>query len=524
MAIGLYMHPSRSVETRLGGFELLFAWHLLIIFCPLIACIADPFSGFLWERQCLIAVSTGLGFLLFQAFGSRFHYKILSRNTVCMALFLTIASVGGLATFFGLTAASWPHMAVSTIIMGLTEGFLMMFWLANYSMVNGLDANSQTARKAVVATFICFYFCNVGRTLAAISASALPFAAALIYVLSIRRFDEDNLEEEVGESAFRVDRAKNQEADRFKGHRRISFAATLVFAFSFGLLQSVHVELDNVLVGATDTYGILGATIAYGFTHFFLEKKGDPTALIAIYIIAFFVFFIASFGSLLSIAVAGVFLIMGFHLFDFAALGIAINLADGLIRNPYKEISANRAAVYFGYGASFAAGHLAVSLSGPVTSPLEMPLLFASISTIVLIVVLIAFLVIRFADKGKDEQSDLAEAATSKISAQVSAEERLGLAGVCLDDALVAEKAEACLVLSKRFRLTQREREILDYLSDGKEALFISQQLWISMSTVRTHMANLYRKIGVHNATELQEAIEETRKERQHESNGSSHD
>ena len=50
--------------------------------------------------------------------------------------------------------------------------------------------------------------------------------------------------------------------------------------------------------------------------------------------------------------------------------------------------------------------------------------------------------------------------------------------------------------------LTERELEILTALADGKTYQGISQQLYISVDTVRYHIRNIYRKLHVHTVSE----------------------
>jgi ATP/maltotriose-dependent transcriptional regulator MalT len=50
-------------------------------------------------------------------------------------------------------------------------------------------------------------------------------------------------------------------------------------------------------------------------------------------------------------------------------------------------------------------------------------------------------------------------------------------------------------------RITKREEEILQLLTRGNSAEEISQILHISVPTVKTHLASLYRKLGVKNRT-----------------------
>ena len=47
--------------------------------------------------------------------------------------------------------------------------------------------------------------------------------------------------------------------------------------------------------------------------------------------------------------------------------------------------------------------------------------------------------------------------------------------------------------------LTERERAILDAVATGLTTAAISQQLWVSEHTVKFHLTNIYRKLGVTN-------------------------
>ena len=50
--------------------------------------------------------------------------------------------------------------------------------------------------------------------------------------------------------------------------------------------------------------------------------------------------------------------------------------------------------------------------------------------------------------------------------------------------------------------LTDREREVLLLLADGRTRQQIARRLGISVHTVGTHAKNCYRKLGVRNAAD----------------------
>ncbi|HXE72383.1 MAG TPA: response regulator transcription factor [Candidatus Nitrosotenuis sp.] len=52
-------------------------------------------------------------------------------------------------------------------------------------------------------------------------------------------------------------------------------------------------------------------------------------------------------------------------------------------------------------------------------------------------------------------------------------------------------------------KLTSREKEVLKLAAEGYNSTEIGARLSISPRTVQTHRANLMRKLGLHNQTEL---------------------
>jgi DNA-binding NarL/FixJ family response regulator len=51
--------------------------------------------------------------------------------------------------------------------------------------------------------------------------------------------------------------------------------------------------------------------------------------------------------------------------------------------------------------------------------------------------------------------------------------------------------------------LTPREREVVALVADGGTNTEIAAQLWVSEQTVKFHLSNIYRKLGVSNRTEM---------------------
>ena len=67
------------------------------------------------------------------------------------------------------------------------------------------------------------------------------------------------------------------------------------------------------------------------------------------------------------------------------------------------------------------------------------------------------------------------------------------------------QRAIAC----ERYGLSPREREILQILLKGRDAKYITDTFYISQSTAKTHIYNIYRKFGIHSRQELLDFIED---------------
>ena len=66
----------------------------------------------------------------------------------------------------------------------------------------------------------------------------------------------------------------------------------------------------------------------------------------------------------------------------------------------------------------------------------------------------------------------------------------------------------ACETIIARCKLSPRESEVLTYLVKGRNAKHIAEKLFVSESTVKTHISNIYRKVGVHSQQELLDQLD----------------
>lgn len=67
-----------------------------------------------------------------------------------------------------------------------------------------------------------------------------------------------------------------------------------------------------------------------------------------------------------------------------------------------------------------------------------------------------------------------------------------------------------CDAVAERYRLSNREREVLSFLAEGRSLPYIRNELFISKSTTGTHVSHIYAKLNVHSKNELIELVEGT--------------
>lgn len=62
---------------------------------------------------------------------------------------------------------------------------------------------------------------------------------------------------------------------------------------------------------------------------------------------------------------------------------------------------------------------------------------------------------------------------------------------------------------TEKFGLTKQEHHILQLLMEGKDNTFICDYLSISINTLKKHILNIYRKLGIRNRVQLFKKIRE---------------
>ena len=73
---------------------------------------------------------------------------------------------------------------------------------------------------------------------------------------------------------------------------------------------------------------------------------------------------------------------------------------------------------------------------------------------------------------------------------------------------IVSRLDASCAQLAREYRLTSRETDVLRLLARGRNAAYIQQELALTHSTVKSYVADVYRKLNVHSHQELIDLVE----------------
>lgn len=203
--------------------------------------------------------------------------------------------------------------------------------------------------------------------------------------------------------------------------------------------------------------------------------------------------------------------IVALYLFYLVLAALACALFLAVVHG--RELPAN-VAVGFGAGVTAAAGLVGLILSEVLQVATDFGP-WMTVLTGAFVAVLLLFL-------GRTAWNELispadAAAAGAGASGAASVEPATAQAVGAVIEGAAAEEPPSrrdvvearCQQLSEQHGLSPREAEILGYLARGFSPTYIAKELVLSVSTVRTHVRNIYRKLGIGKREELIHLVDE---------------
>ena len=279
-----------------------------------------------------------------------------------------------------------------------------------------------------------------------------------------------------------------------------------IFALTFGLMQGGLIALEIVHFMAPIPTVLLGIIVASTIIYLIKEKSNSYEDIDTMHRIALFLLILGVIGlaflkwvDLGNVSKAA--LLAGFNLFDFAALALSLGMARrvGLIKVHYIDLG--RALVYLGFTLGLAFGFFGCRAFDSSYSDM----LLNSIGGIAIVLVTLTML-LKLDKKAPTELALIEEPSSS--AAQAVAVDNSGVNGDGKEALERMSWQEACSEVSKTYRLSPREIEVFMCLARGRNAEYIQGKLVISLHTAKSHIANIYQKLGVHSIQEMLDLVD----------------
>ena len=492
--------PSRAVLCCLGSFALYWCWN----FCVLVSGsftmgLVDGLFGNVWLWSSVAHAATIV------VFGLRAHARkpyagnllVLSGGPTCTAAGLCLllaASPSGLP----------PEAAVLTgsLLVGVGTGCLVVPWAELFtacSLAPWRDIMLLVALSVCAAANALFALAPL--PLQILVALAMPLAcAALVHAGMQARPAAGTSPDADGARASSSDRAVDcrpcarDDAQGGRGTMTHSlgwrfYANCLVYTLPLGFFQTWF-HGDNGGAGRWVAIMLVSAAVLTAVTFAdacCVRKSGSSRIQGLVLPLTVAGLFALTLVGDASVAVPGTFIFIATQLLSATLYPSFASVSEKLDVPPARTFGLGIAATDAGYAVGMLVGYGLELLPGNAV--------LGAVLGIAYLVVMAAFLQAR---RGGVEFIAPLPHAPSDVAVDDSFQSKN------LSSAL----RQAVAAISVERGLTEREREVLEYLLGGKTAAGIGDEMGLSANTVRTHTAHVYQKLGVHGKDQLIAAVE----------------
>lgn len=486
-AVASSERPGRlfSPTLSLVGFGVLLGWHFIILYQPLPLAEGFAPSEFLLARQVILNASLGLAFALGGRLLSNLPQGVTARSSAVAYAAIAVGTVGNIALVAG-SALNMAWIMVAVVLIGAAEAVLTLLWLRFYSETSENYSGQSLGASAIIAALICFFSHYLAFEASALVLIALPVLSGTLLVTAARGIPLRK-NDPLGAGVPDWESARRPYAK--------TTAQLMAMALFFGMAQGCH-SSSKTLLGIADPPTILGAALA-GAVIFALYARSTLLPNLSPIVNTATLLFLGGMMALPFCAgflsqVAAVLIMTGFIFYFVLTLIFVIDLVRTFDLNLTRALGANQALEY----AMFAIGVISGSAlwSAYENSPV-LPFLISYAAIFVLIVITLFFTTERPPWEADRYKPRSLETSCGPLAEESSEE--------CLEP-----EESASDVLCRRFCLTPREAEVFALLSKGRNAEFIQNALFISNHTVKTHIYNIYRKMGIHSLQELLDLLD----------------
>ena len=509
------------------------SWHFLMIFSAVFN--LSPWVGegrVVWMQITLyIALAAAYGVI---ALTSKRFIKAVFRSgptrwglaNLAIALLAAVSSILVILSY----NTPLPWQVFTYVLLGCSGALLIYPWLQLPQIKDETINYQNLAFNMGVGSLFAFGISFLQSPVVYIAICALPLLSTL---LLIRRWDGTK---ELAESTERPLNSTHRTtfSEAFSAHLHF-----LMYGLAFGYVQGIFANDIQINFALNSGWPLLGATLSALVIFFMPQKHLKAHGIFALQrmsmVIMYIGLFVAVFFTLPNpdlpegAAAAGSFTgqaltFGGFNIFEFGFMLFSFTWAARLKTDFATHIGYNRVLLYAGMAIGLGLGFL---LSWTCSSMAGYFVLSQGI-----VVVFLAVLTLPpfydFAPYGKvespEEQLDVAPHAGPEEPAASDAAEEEEIAEAEEEEEEKEEKGKEegehlphwkirVDSIAEAHGLSEREKEVFVYLAKGRNAAYIQQELWISIHTVKTHIANIYRKLDVHSLQEVIDMVENVPRE-----------
>lgn len=474
-----------SPTLSLAGFGVLLGWHFIILYQPLPLAEGAVPSEFILTRQIALNASLGLAFALCGRLFARLSQGEGTRSALIAGASVVLGTAGSITLVAG-SVLDLTWIMVAVVLIGVSEAALMLLWLRFYSETSENYSGQSLGASAVIAALICFFAHHLTFEVSAAVLVALPVLSGVLLFTATRGIP------------LRKNDPLGAGVPDWKSARRPYAKVTvqlMVMALFFGAAQGCRSSRETLL-SIADPIAILGAAVA-GAVIFAMYARSrllpNPTPAINAATLLFLGgMMLLPFPSGVTSLIASILIMTGFIFYFVLAVIFIIDLVRTFDLNLTLVLGVNQALEY----AMFTAGILGgIALWSAYQDDDLFPFVLSYAAIFTLMIVTLFFATERTPWKADHYKPRSLEAAQEALTDEAPPED-------------AAPKPDIPAILCRRFCLTPREVEVFALLAKGRNAEFIQNALFISNHTVKTHIYNIYRKMGIHSLQELLDLLD----------------
>jgi len=455
---------------RLFGLGFHQAWVFLIVLNPgFFAGAAElPFNMNLVQVMLNVTLSVGLVFFMF---GGR---RLLSLKLVLFS-FSGICALGTLLIVLAMMFHhSWSLLLIGIILTGLGSSVLILSWGQLWTELSTAQMGLHLIISYTFAYILCAFLCLLPLLPSAIIAALLPFASALSLHENRRILTESPASNEK-DSRFANDKPKLF-VKRF-------FCAIVIIAVAYGASRPLTLSssaADKPLYSAISM--ALVFIVLFSVVLLFSKKE----ALV-------FRIYRVMFAAIIIGYLCFPFVPQEFHWIPGALVACGSKLLNQLVWLLYPEVSLRikgTRLVLFGWASvslhvftipgAFIGSFVLLGLE------LSQPLVLSIVCTVM--VAALVFLML-FVFKEKDFHLLFPDKKSKAVVYKI-------------------DSADVYDEVKQHYSLSERELDVFKLLANGRTVPFVAAELFMSQSTVKTHIKHIYSKMDIHNRQELHNIIE----------------